>query len=88
MDRYPTPRPGDVIFVYSPTVNSCLSCLVQRFKLTSGDRSGPWFSHVAIALDEDTAFEASPTHRRKTKVWSWVPHVVIGGKKNGICLPF
>jgi hypothetical protein len=85
MDRTPSPRPGDVIFVCFPKVESYLSCVIQR-KMTVDNPRGPGFSHVAIALDEKVAFEASPTHgpdrSDETHEWSGVPHIVIGGRQN------
>ena len=78
MSDYPTPKPGDVIFVYSPSIESFASCFIQVRKLPKERRKGVWFSHVAIALNDVVAFEVSPIHSAASdvderKTWSGGP---------------
>jgi hypothetical protein len=79
---HPTPQPGDVIFVYSRSIASYASCVIQWWKLPKERRKGVWFSHVAIALNDVVAFEASPIHGAASDVdesstWSRVPRTVV-----------
>jgi hypothetical protein len=81
MQQEPTPNAGDVIFVYKPALTACLNCLVQsRINSDLGTPVSRWFSHVAIVLNEQVAFEATPTPSPKhnNDSWSGAPHVVEG----------
>jgi len=55
----PKSEAGDVIFVYSGGKDGYLNVELQRSIFDRGRDTGPWFSHVALALDAHTAFEAS-----------------------------
>jgi hypothetical protein len=65
-----TPQPGDVIFTYSGGKESFDSCVMQRLLF---DRLiGPWFSHVAVALDSSVVLEASTAPEDNASTWSGV----------------
>ena len=73
MPSNPTPKPGDVIFIYSSGKESVISGFVQRVIFPSDNILGPWFSHVAIALSDQIAFEAStPAAEDDPPTWSGV----------------
>jgi hypothetical protein len=55
----PKAKTGDVIFVYSGGKDGYFNVELQRSIFDKGREKGPWFSHVALALDSHTAFEAS-----------------------------
>jgi hypothetical protein len=61
MDRTsPKVQAADVIFVYSSGKDGYLNVELQRSIFDKGrDKEQPWFSHVALALDSEIAFEAS-----------------------------
>ena len=63
-----SPQPGDVIFIYSGGRDAFGSCILQRVVLNPS--TGPWFSHVAIALSSRVAIEASTAADEGQPTWS------------------
>jgi hypothetical protein len=55
----PNPLPGDVIFVVSEGKDALFNIGMQQWIFDKGRKHGPWFSHVAVALDDRLALEAS-----------------------------
>ena len=53
------PQAGDVIFIYSGGKDGFFNVALQKWKFDSGREKGPWFSHAALALDDQIAIEAS-----------------------------
>jgi hypothetical protein len=53
--------PGDVIFINGKNKSAFWSGFIQRALFDHGRLHRPWFSHVAIALDDRIAYEASPS---------------------------
>jgi hypothetical protein len=67
------PLAGDVIFVYSGGKEGFLNVEFQRSIFDKDRNHGPWFSHVALALDSLIAFEASTRPAKDDKpTWSEV----------------
>ena len=55
-----SPQPGDVIFLYGGDKLSFWSGFFQRGLFDHGRVVKPWFSHVAVVLNKEFAYEATP----------------------------
>jgi hypothetical protein len=55
----PKPQPADVIFVYSKGKDAFLNVALQKWIFDKERDHGPWFSHVALALNDRLGLEAS-----------------------------
>jgi len=64
------PRPGDLIFTYSGTLDAVGSCLLQRTLFANP--WGPWYSHVAVVASHNSVIEASSEPEEDDVTWSGV----------------
>ena len=64
------PRPGDMVFTFSGTRDAVGSCLIQRSLFA--DWWGPWYSHVAVVVNQRSAIEASSEPAEHETTWSGV----------------
>jgi len=68
----PKPVPGDVVFAVSRGKDPRLNIALQRWILDPARKHGPWFSHVALVLNDRLALEASTAPAAEDKSWSGV----------------
>jgi hypothetical protein len=65
------PQRGDVIFVYSGGKDGLVNVALQKWVFNKERDYGPWFSHVALALDDQIALETStPPSKDDPQTWS------------------
>lgn len=64
---------GDVLFVLSGSKWSLGSCAAQVIVDGAARVHGPWFSHVAVALDDRLAIEATTAPEADDAWWSGIP---------------
>jgi hypothetical protein len=93
MAHSPVPKAGDVIFICSGGKDAFFNVWMQRHQFDPGRTNGPWFSHVAIALDSQLAMEAStPPGKDDPLPWSGsrleggvrlipIPDLLLGAKR-------
>jgi hypothetical protein len=72
------PEPGDVLFVYSGGKDGFFNVWLQKNRFDTGREHGPWFSHVAVALDHEIALETS-TAPAPGDAPTWSGSVLTGG---------
>jgi hypothetical protein len=72
MTVIPTARAGDVIFIRSDDKQGLGSCLCQILVDPHATFTGRWFTHVAIALDDSVALEASTAPEPDETSWSGI----------------
>ena len=62
------PQAGDVVFTYSGGLEATGSCILQRIIFAKS--FGPWFSHVAVALSDSMAIEATVLSSASSAAWT------------------